>query len=385
METHPATLTLAVDARLMHRPVRRGIGKSLLALYRTLTRTQPSWRVVGLHRHPDEPCPIASMQYQDRPVDIPGDRFDAWQQVRLPYAAWRAGADVLHCPANQAALCHTMPLVLTVHDLMPLDGPAMTARWFHRTLTHASSTHVRITTPSMFTANQLMQRFNIDEDCLTVHPWAADPDMKPVADTQRIAEVRRQLGLGDGPFVLHLGAADPRKNTARVIEAFASVPRRIRESWRLVVVGLDNDLLRKRMLETASQLDAEGDVTCTGFVREPDMPVLFSEASVLAYPSLSEGFGLPVLDAFATRTAVMTSDRTSLPEVGGDAACYVDPTKTPVITDRLANLMKDESLRASLIKRGTARASQFTWEACADRFAEAVRQSAGQTPIRAAS
>jgi alpha-1,3-rhamnosyl/mannosyltransferase len=189
--------------------------------------------------------------------------------------------------------------------------------------------------------------------------------------------VRVKYGLRAGErYVFGFGAADPRKNTARLIEAFAGLPAGVRAEFRLLLVGVQGPALAE--FRTLAEAHGAADrVVVHGFADEADVPALLSGAAVLAFPSRSEGFGLPLLDAFVCRAAVLAGDRTSLPEVAGDAAVLVNPDDTEAIRTGLRRLLEDEALRSELVARGAERVKGYTWERVADAAAGVFEAAAG--------
>ena len=383
-------MRIALDARTIYWPVRRGTGRNLIDLYRHLSMIRRHWQVLAYHRltAPIEP-PLPQPFVQPRLIEMPGDRFDAWQRFRLPLAAWRDEADLLHCPANTCPGWMPLDTVVTIHDLIPLDlpagRPAGEVRRFEQSVRTACRRAAWLICPSVYTRNRLVHQFGADPARLTVNPWAPDSSMRRV-EPDEYAPVLQRYGI-DRPFVLHFGAVAPRKNTRRLLKAWARLDRSIRTEWRLLVVGLD-ETFRSRMAHAAERWGIGDSVVLGGFADEADLPALLSGADVLAYPSLSEGFGLPILDAWVTGTAVLTANRTSLPEVAADAACLVDPTDTDEISTALAQLIVDPANRADLVERGRKRVRQYTWARTARRFAEALEQAVGligEVPMRMAA
>jgi glycosyltransferase involved in cell wall biosynthesis len=174
----------------------------------------------------------------------------------------------------------------------------------------------------------------------------------------------------DYPYVLAVGTFEPRKNLARLVEAFAAVPASVRDGCRLVLAGGRG----WSNAELEAVLGRHGrDVRVLGYVPDDDLPGLYAGATAFAYPSLAEGFGLPVAEAMAAGTAVLTSNRSSLPEVAGDAAVLVDPTDEEAISAGLERLLSDGDLRRRLAARGRARAQELTWDRAARRTLDYLR------------
>jgi glycosyltransferase involved in cell wall biosynthesis len=199
-----------------------------------------------------------------------------------------------------------------------------------------------------------------------VIPWGPTLCDEQV-DISQAEKLVASLGIDRG-FLLHFGSAEERKDTRGVIAAWAMVRKRYRQNWRLLIVGLD-DTARAEFGSLAQMLGVADETRLCGFVPERELRVLMSCASVLVYPSKAEGFGLPVLEAFASATPVITSDTSSLPEVAGDAASLVPPGRPTALASAMTALMKDPMRRAELAGRGTKRLEQFTWERAADHFA----------------
>jgi glycosyltransferase involved in cell wall biosynthesis len=370
-------MRVLVDARTAFALHRRGIGRSLVDLYRTLAIRRPAWTIVMAYQRPGG-NPFADLSnVRVRRTDLPGDRYDAWENIGLPLMALCERADVLHCPANSAPWQSTVPVVATIHDLIAFDADPDHAvtRWQRRVL-RAATTARHIVTPSEYTRQAVVGSLGVPLDRVTANPWAPDRHLSRVSEVAILRDTATRYGVTEGrPYVLYFGAADPRKNGRRVVEAWAAIAPGDRQDAVLLMVGHQPDALTDaRALATARCPD--GSCLVEGFAREEDLPALISGAVCLCYPSLSEGFGLPVLEAFVCETPVITSRTTSLPEVAGDAAVLVDPTDTLAIRDALARLLTDQAERCRLAQAGAARVSQFTWERCADCLADILERVA---------
>lgn len=364
-------MRLAVDARTIFRPNRRGIGNSLLALYRQLMVQHPDWQVIAYHRDPNadpQLLPGATL----RCIETRGDRFDLWQQWRLPFAAWRDNADVLHCPANEAPRWTPVPTVVTVHDLIPLKSPAG-SRPFERGVRRACRRASAILCPSNYTRDRLLAQFSPPAQRLHVVPWGA-PHQTRLTRAQR-ASILSHYGI-TAPFALHFGAPDPRKNTLPLIDAWAQAQQHLQVPWQLVIIGLSPADLQSVMARAQSR-DVASSVLPLSFLNEADVPPLLACADFLAYPSSAEGFGLPILEAWAAGTAVLAGSSTSLPEIAGSAALLVDPRNQESLVDGLTSLMRDADLRHRLAFAGRQRVRQFTWRKAASAFARILQDVAG--------
>ena len=213
------------------------------------------------------------------------------------------------------------------------------------------------------TRADLIERMGAPADRIVVTHEAADPGLARVTDPIRLEQVRHRYGLPER-FVLSLGAMEPRKNVGRLLEAFVALAPAVRKDVTLVVAGAQG-WLNDSIYEQVQKLGLGESVRFTGYIKEEDLAAVYSLATVFAYPSLWEGFGLPVLEAMACGTPVLTSSVSSLPEVAGDAAVLVQPRDVDAIAEGLGRLLEDDSLRRQLSERGYRRAADFSWERCA--------------------
>ena len=270
--------------------------------------------------------------------------------------------------------------VVTVHDLTFVHYPRLVEeknleylRRFVRRSLHLAD---RVIAVSHWIRQEVLEIFRLPEDKVVAVPHGVDRERFRPASPQAVAAVRRRYGLNGAPYLLAVGTLEPRKNLPRLLEAYARIPQR--GEVRLVLAGC-RGWLYGDIFETLRRQRLEGEVLLTGYCPEADLPALYSGASVLVYPSLYEGFGMPILEAMACGTPVIASNRGAMAEVAGDAAVLVDPEDTAAIADAVSRLLEDASARESLAARGLERAAAFSWEAAARRtravFQEAMQAS----------
>jgi glycosyltransferase involved in cell wall biosynthesis len=371
-------LRIAVDADNLYRFPHRGIAKTTVPLYRHLATTYPHWEFV-LFRQVGEPLEVFNQfpNITQRQIDIKGDSLPGrlWEQVRLPLAAWLAGADVLHASCSTGPAFSRVPLVVTIHDLTPIrfspDLPS-TWQWYRRVKRAARRADVVIT-GSQVVADDLSAEFGLEPARIAVAHWAVNDGYRnaPVDTAPTLAS----YGADTRPFVMVFGSRSRHKNLSRILEAWAGVPSQVREQWQLLVIGVEPDGVSSYRAET-TRLGIEDSTKINGAVPEAHIPALLRAAEILCYPSLAEGFGLPVIEAFACGTSVLTSNTTSLPEVAGDAALLVDPTSAHELTAGLTLLMTDVQLREKYVAAGHRRLELFTWERCVKVHANAFERAA---------
>ena len=366
-------LRVAVDARQVFRAQRRGIGKTLIDLYAKLAERRPAWRFTLLYQQAEAvPRLAAFANLAAARIDFAGlNRFDLWERAVLPVAALAARADVLHAPANTGPRRSGVPVVVHIHDLIPLDaapGAAETHVWLGRVRRVAAGAR-HILTPSAYSKARLVEVLGVPAAKVTVNPWAPDLAIRRVEDPAELNAVRARYGLAaNEPYVFGFGAADARKNTAGLVRAYARLPAGLRRDFRLLLVGIQAEAL-PGFRALAAGLGLGDRALFHGYMPDEDLSGVLSGAAVLGFPSRNEGFGLPILDAFVCGTPVLTGNRTSLPEVAGDAAVLVDPDDDDALADGLRRLLSDAGLRRDLQARGFERSRLFTWERTADAVA----------------
>jgi len=210
----------------------------------------------------------------------------------------------------------------------------------------------------------IADRFETFADKVNVVHLGVDTSrFRPMADKEFTHPVRERYGLGENPYLLYVGNIEPRKNLSVVISAYAEMlkSRELRSKPRLVIAGADSGLCND-VFALPSRLGLSQRVSFIGPVSDEELPLLYAGASVFLFPSLYEGFGLPVLEAMACGTPVITSNVTSLPEIAGDAAVVIDPVNTRELIDAMIRVLTNEALAKELRQKGLDRARRFTWE-----------------------
>lgn len=226
---------------------------------------------------------------------------------------------------------------------------------------------------SEFTKSEMVELWKIPAEKIDVIPCACSETLHRIEDPQRLRAVREKYGLPE-QFVLFVGNSNPRKNLERLIRAFAAAKAERGFPHRLVIAG---ELGWKFDREKAAQgCGRPEDICFTGFVPDEDMAALYSAASLFVFPTLYEGFGIPVLEAQSCGVPVLTSNCTSLPEVGGDGAYYVDPYSEKEIADGIGKLLAEPKLAEKLVQSGKANVKRFSWEASARKLDKIIEKEA---------
>jgi len=272
--------------------------------------------------------------------------------------------DVLHVQFTAPPFC-PCPVVVSIHDLsfehLPQTFNRRSRTQLRLTVRHSARRSARILCLSQHTRRDIIESYGIEPDRVSTIPLAAPEHFGPIKDNRDLQRVRHTYGI-DGDYILSVGSIQPRKNLARLIKAYAALRGSCSADKlpKLVLVG-KCAWLYDETLRTLDEAGVKDTVILTGYVPQADLPALYSGALCFVYPSYFEGFGLPPLEAMKCGAPVIVGDRTSLPEVVGDAGLTVDPFDVDAITGAIKRLMDDLDLRKNLSVKGQERASAFSW------------------------
>jgi glycosyltransferase involved in cell wall biosynthesis len=361
-----------------------GIGRYVRNLARALVPLlAPDERLTVL-RNPAYPIALPpSDAVRTIPLAVsPFSLRQQWLIPRLLRDLRRGGAAsvIYHSPYIAMPYLPGVPALLTVYDLIPLRYPEHStprARLFIRWMTHLALRAARhVIAISEFTRRDFMAEFGLQPEQITAIPLAADQIFQPQSP-EAIADVRARNDLPER-FVLYLGSNKPHKNLTRLVEAWHEAHSRLPVAdCRLIVAGAW-DVRYPEARPHAEVLGLTDNVQWLGPVPETDLPALYAAATVFVFPSLYEGFGLPVLEAMACGTPVICANTSSLPEVAGagrTAALLIDPLDTEALADAIRRALLSPDLRVALHEGGLARAREFTWTRTAAQTLDIYRRS----------
>ena len=319
------------------------------------------------------------------PIPVPAPRGALgkvwWEQIALPLAVRRSKADLLHVPYWGPPLFSSVPVIATVHDLIPLLLPeyrgSRAVRLYTRLVSLTARRAALLLTDSNASRADILQHLRVTSTRVQAIPLAVDESYSPKGCPEDV-ELLQALGLEPG-YILYLGGFDSRKNLRAVFGAFAKVRREMGGAARLVVAGRlpthDSAFApdpRRLMQEAGLEPDA---VHFTGFVPESTKPALYRGARAFFFPSRYEGFGLPPLEALACGVPVVGSATSSIPEVVGKAGFLTDPDDIDGMAEALLRLLHEEALRQTLHRCAVEQAAQFSWEKTAQATYTAYRQA----------
>jgi glycosyltransferase involved in cell wall biosynthesis len=378
-------MRVVIDARSAVSEPRTGVGHYTWNLIRLLPRIDPettyiAWYVDAVRRRGGRRFAGIPNLIEQRTA-FPPRLFERLStRMKVPRLEWLLRFDVLFAPNFLPPPIGRRPFVMTVHDLafrvQPETASSSTVRWlgrFDETLRRARA----ILTVSDTTRRDLLDHYRVPDERVTVVPPAVDHHVFRPFPSNIARAVCARYGIAP-PYLLWLGGIERRKNLPLLVRAFRSLPDSIRPS--LVLVGPRVPWSPEGWTELGAALqqlppEVRGKVVVTGYVPEEDKVALLSGAEGFVYPSLYEGFGLPVLEAMACGTPALTSNVSALPETAGDAALLVDPKDHQSIAEGIERILTDRRLRRRLAAAGIARAARFHWEETARLTAEALQRA----------
>lgn len=377
-------MILGIDASRALRPASQRTGtelysRQLIAALLRLAPAQPDAPTLRLY---SDAAPDQATRQAWTGADwriIPSPRL--WTHARLSLEMLRRPPDVLFVPAHVLPLCRPPRTLVTVHDLGFLFFPQAhprrqrlyldwTTRWHGRVATH-------ILADSQATAHDLVACLGVPAERISVVYPGFTPAMQRPADPSQLAAVAATYGL-TAPYFLYVGTLQPRKNLARVAQAFARVLARWAAEYpdaappQLALAGKPG-WLADEALAPIRALGLGDRLRILGYVPESDLPALLSGAAALAFPSLYEGFGFPILEAQACGIPVLTSTTSSCPEVAGEGGLLVDPLDAEAIAAGLWRLLTEPALASALTAHGRRNLARFRWETAAQQVFDIVR------------
>jgi glycosyltransferase involved in cell wall biosynthesis len=378
-------MRVALDARFVTHLPRRGIGNYSLNLINELVNSNPTVDFVLYISKPDSEG-ILPILPNVKVRQLFPSIYPLWENLSLPIAAIQDKIDVLHCLGNTGPLFlpKSIRLILSIMDVIFLQEgefiPKLTSRYqklgrvYKALLVPIVARKAKkIITISEFSKQDILQLIpKLNSGSLSVTYLSCDPIFKNISDVSLKTKASLK-SMAHTPFIFCLGAEDPRKNTLCLVRAYLRLLAKRSIAETLVICGYAN-WEKSEAFREVKDAGAEDRVKFLDFVSIEQLAILYSQASVFVYPSVYEGFGMPLLEAFSLGCPVIASNATSIPEVGGDAAIYFNPFNEHEISEVLFRVLSNSSLREAMKIKGIDRAKQFSWSETARKTIKAYQE-----------
>ena len=305
-------------------------------------------------------------------IEIGSNFYPLWEQFSLPRAVNQLNLDMLHCTSNTAPIRCKIPMILTLHDIIFLEPRDKSNKSLYQNMGWRYRRFVvprilkkckRIITVSEFEFNNIISKLHIPEDKMVMIYNGYNEWFKPVEDTELIY----QQYIEEPGYFFFLGNTDPKKNTERTLIAYSHYLEKSDVKRKLLMADLDSsfldDIIERNHIENIKDY-----MVIPGYINNADLPYIYNNAFAFLYTSLRESFGIPLLEAMACGTPVITSNTSSMPEIGGPEVLMVNPQNAEDITEKMLLLEKDETIYQKQKEIGIRRAQQFSWKYTAEQL-----------------
>jgi len=359
---------IGIEGQRIFRKKKHGMDMVALELVRNLREIDHHNEYTVFVKEDEDHCLQSEGNFKI--VELKNAPYPVWEQYILPGAAKDAGCDLLHCTSNTAPLYTKIPLVVTLHDIIYMEKLSLLTKGFtnyqkfgnlYRRMVVPGIINKcrRLITVSEFEKKRIVEFFGINPAKVTAIYNGVSSHFRPVNDPETLRLVKQKYNLPDR-FFFFFGNTDPKKNTIGVLKALSLFLRNSEEKILLVMLDFDRAELAKLIQEVGDPSIADY-IKLTGYVPNTELPGIYALSTIFLYPSLRESFGIPMLEAMACGTPVITSNTSSMPEIAGTAALLIDPFKPEQITDNIIKLLANPSLRSDLVVAGMVQAKKFTW------------------------
>lgn len=364
-------MKIAIEAQRVFRKQKHGMDVVILEIICQLQKIDKENQYYIFVKRGDDRCLQETDNFKIIELDCPS--YPLWEQWALPRAVKRVGADILHCTSNTAPLYTGAKLVLTLHDIFFMEpeecGNKSSYQKFGRYYRSWVVPHILPKCEHIITVSYNERQRILDRGLTT-------PEKLSVLHngySSRFRRIENYLEVTDkytkSKYYLFFGNTDPRKNTRRVIKAFCLYLQQSEYKYPMIITVVSREYVDS-ILSEFGLTEFKDYFICAGYAPKDDLPYLYNGAVACLNPSLKEGFGIPILEAMACGTPVITSNVSSMPEVAGDGACLVDPTDCDAIAQAMLKIETDNSYRERLIELGLKNINKFSWEITARKLLE---------------
>ena len=363
-------MKIAIEAQRIFRPNKHGMDFVALEVIRELQKLDTENEYYILTAPGEDHCLTPTSNFHI--VEIKCPSYPLWEQFALPRAIRRIKPDLLHCTSNTAPVFCSVPLVLTLHDIIFLEKKAgknssfyqNMGRYYRRLVVPRIIKHCRkIITVSNFECNRIRSFLNLEENRITAIHNGYSQRFQPL----EISRTQIQKYLPDEEYLFFLGNTDPKKNTPRTLKAYSLYLKKSAKRLPWLIADLKEDTI-DRILHQEQIEEIKPMLRYPGYIPHTDLPAIYNRASVFLYTSLRESFGIPLLEAMACGTPVITSNTSAIPEIAGKDALLINPEKAETIAKVLIELEQNPLLRRKQIDYGLERVKHFSWQQTAHQL-----------------
>ena len=370
-------MKIGIEGQRLYRKKKHGMDMVALELIKNLQKIDLiNEYVIFVNPDEDNTCIPAAPNFKI--VELKGGLYPIWEQFALPKAALKEGCEILHCTSNTGPVFSKVPLVTTLHDIIYLESISIfkkSGTWYQKfgnmyrrmIVPSVAKRSLKVVTVSNFEKDRIQNFMGLKDNLLAIYNGVGE-HFKIIIDQEALAAAAIKYNLPTD-FMFFLGNTDPKKNTPNVLKAFADFNKKSLRKFKLVMLDYEENALQQVLNEIGCP-EIRPDIVMAGYVPNSEMPLIINQCKVFLYPSLRESFGIPILEGMACGVPVITSNTSSMPEIAGDAAVIVDPTKTQEIVDAINLILNDNDFCVELCKKGTLQAAKFSWKNMAINYLE---------------
>ncbi|MCT4630353.1 glycosyltransferase family 1 protein [Winogradskyella sp.] len=365
-------MKIGIEGQRLFRVKKHGMDMVALELIKNLQQIDKVNEYV-IFVKPDEDSSVLEETDNFKIVELEGGLYPLWEQIALPKAAKAHGCDVLHCTSNTAPIFSDIPIVTTLHDIIYMEKSYLQILKSSATPYQKFGNIYRkmivpkvmkksrmVITVSNYEKERISEFFRLEDDHkLSAVYNGVGNHFRPVTDKTELNRIKEKYNLPE-KFFFFLGNTDPKKNTKGTLKGVSDFLKKSSSDYKLVMLDYDKAELNK-ILEDIGDPKMMDKIVLTGYVKNTDLPAIYSLCEIFLYPSLRESFGIPILEAMACGVPVITSNTSSMPEVSGGASYLVNPFKSEEITTAIETVLQNAELKNDLVEKGLSQHKKFSW------------------------
>jgi glycosyltransferase involved in cell wall biosynthesis len=360
-------MRVGIEAQRLFRKKKHGMDIVALELIKNLHAFNAEFEFVVFVKKGEDAACLSEVKAIEV-VELPNAPYPIWEQVILPWAVKKYKVQLLHCTSNTAPLFLSVPLVLTLHDIIYLDNSSKSSSSFYQKFGNYYRAWLvpkivkraaKLITVSSFEKQNIDSFFKFKENFVQVIYNGVGAHFNRNIEAKILHEFKLKYQLPDD-FIFFIGNTDPKKNVEGVLQALQLLKNEGKLNIKLVMPDINRDYIQSILVKINAE-NLINDLHILPYVPNNELPYVLSLAKVFLYPSIRESFGIPMLEAMKCGVPVIASNSSSMPEVAGDAALYVNPFQVESIAAAIISSLENETERISFIQKGLIRAEQFTW------------------------